>query len=162
MEIQKPTFDQFISDVDLSQMPYTMQIHAYLTRNGCQTKVETAKSGYVVSYTLNPGKKVIANFVFRKKGLFIRIYGDHVAKYNELLDTLPEKMQSAIENAGVCRRLLDPTKCNSRCPMGNVFTLRGETHKKCRYGNFLFYIDAESVSAIQALLENELRERSAS
>lgn len=159
MESKKPTYEDFLFDVSPMQRPFVDSIHACLTENGCQTKVETAKNGYVVSYTLKDTKRVIANYIFRKQGLMIRIYGDNVGKYEGFLETLPEKMQDAIQKAGDCRRLLDPTKCNARCPMGNVFTLKNELHKKCRYGSFLFLLDAESAAHIQAFLENELRER---
>lgn len=161
METQKPTFDQFIVDVDPSQLPYVMQLHEYLTSHGCQIKIEPAKNGYVISYTLQKGKKVVANFVFRKIGLLVRIYGDNVGKYNGILHEFPIVMQDAMMKAADCKRLLDPTKCNARCPMGNIYTLRDETQRKCRYSSFVFLLNEQSCPYVQAFLENELRERSA-
>lgn len=161
MEAQKPTFEQFLIDVDPSQLPYVMQIHTFLTDNGCKIKIELAKNGYVVSYTVVKVKKVIANFIFRKNGLLIRIYADNVSNYNNMLHAFPAEMQDAMVKASNCKRLLDPTKCSSRCPMGNVFSLRGETQKKCRYSSFVFLLSEQNTPFVQSFLENELRERSA-
>lgn len=149
-------FEDFLMEVDSACLGIVTQLHEYLTENGCGVKLEAAKSGYVVSYSHNKTKKVIANYVFRKKGLIIRIYGDNVSNYAELIDTLPAGMADAIEKAPMCKRLMDPSKCNSRCPMGYIFTLKGTEHKKCRYNSFMFLINDENASYIKSFLENEL------
>lgn len=161
MEKQALTYDTFLLDVSPLQRPFVDQIHALLTGSGCNVEVAQAKSGYVVSYQYDAKKHVLANYVFRKKGLIIRIYGDNVGTYQALLETFPEVMKKAIAKASICRRLHDPTKCNARCPMGNVFTLDGEEHKKCRYNNFLLFVDEESTPHILQFLQQEMDARTA-
>lgn len=152
-------FEDFLMEVDSACLEIVLHLHEYLLEQECTVKLEAAKSGYVVSYSHSKTKKVIANYVFRKKGLLIRIYGDHVSNYAEFVNTLPEGMVKAIEKAPVCRRLIDPTKCNSRCPMGYVFTLNGTEYKKCRYNSFMFLVNDESAPFIKTFLEHELAER---
>lgn len=160
MEKQTPTFENFLNDVNPVNRPFVEGLHAWLLENGCTVKLELAKSGYVVSYAHAATKRVLANYVFRKQGVVIRIYADNVDKYEAFLQTMPEAMQKKAIKAPVCRRMLDPTKCNARCPMGYVFTLGGELQKKCRYNSFMFLLDAESNPFIQTFVENELRARS--
>lgn len=152
-------FDDFLMTVEPDNLGFVISLHEYLLQNGCTINILSAKSGYVVSYYYS--KKVIANYVFRKKGLLIRIYAENIGSYGGFLDGLPEEMIKAIEKASACKRLLDPLKCNSRCPMGYVFTLKGEDYKKCRYGCFMFQVNAESEPYIKTFLEKELKERMA-
>jgi len=143
------------------QRPFVDPINALLTENGCTVKLQMAKNGYVVSYTHKKSKRVLANFIFRKQGLMIRIYGDHSGKYQPFLNELPEAMKGEMEKAAVCRRLHDPTKCNGRCPLGNIFTLNGMEHKKCRYDSFVFFVDVKTGPHLIGFLERELAERAA-
>lgn len=153
-------YEDFLLSVAPEHQEITDRLNSFLLRNGCSIKIEPSKSGYVVSY--HPAdKKVIANFVFRKSGLLIRIYGDHVHGYGDLLETLPEGMKKAIHKASVCRRLLDPEKCNARCPKGYTFTLEDKPYQKCRYSSFMFPVNGDNADSIQAFLEKELVLRSA-
>lgn len=154
-------FEDFLNDVDPEYHEFTNQMNNFLINNGCKIKIENAKSGYVVSYTHTKTKRVIINFVFRKNGLVIRIYGDNVSRYNDFIDSMPEKMIKAVEKAPSCKRLIDITKCNSRCPMGYEFTIGDKTHKKCRYSSFMFDVNNESIPFITAFVENEIKERTA-
>lgn len=79
---EKLTFQDFLAAVDGETQTFVSDLHDELTQLGCKIDVKSAKSGYVVSYSLN--KKTIANYVFRKKGLFARIYAGHIAQYMEL------------------------------------------------------------------------------
>jgi len=153
-------FEDFLMEVDSACLTIVLGLHEYLMEQECAVKIESAKSGYVVSYSHSKTKKVIANYVFRKKGLIIRIYGDHVSNYMDFVNTLPESMVREIEKAPVCKRLIDPTKCNSRCPMGYVFDLKGTEYKKCRYNSFMFLVNDESGPFIKTFLAHELAERS--
>jgi len=146
-------------DVHPAYHGFVLQTHSYLLENGCVMKMSIAKNGYLVSYS-DINKRVIANFVFRKRGLVIRIYGDNVNLYNDFLETLPDEMKKAIDKAPVCKRLIDITKCNSRCRMGYEFTLNGAIHKKCQYNCFMFAVDFESIPFISDFLKNELTARS--
>lgn len=154
MEKNQATYEDFLRDVGPGQRPDVDMIYAFLTEKGCTVRVEHAKSGYVASF-VTPEGKTLANFIFRKKGVVIRIYGDHVGQYESLLEEMPADMQKTITKAGLCRRLHDPSKCNARCPMGNVFTLAGETHKKCRYNNFLFLLGPETSPYVEKMLAHE-------
>lgn len=152
-------FEDFLMEVDSAYLGIVTQLHEYFLENNCAVKLESAKSGYVVSYSHTKTKKVIANYVFRKKGLIIRIYGDNVSSYAEFINTLPEGMIKTIEKAPVCKRLVDPAKCNSRCPMGYVFTLKGTDYQKCRYNSFMFLVNDENAPYIKMFLEHELTRR---
>lgn len=161
MANEKRTYEEFLLDVPPQIYPYVEALNATFLENGCTVKVEMAKSGYVVSYVYTPTKRTIANFVFRKKGLMVRLYGDHVGTYEAALSELPDVMQKAIEKAPSCKRLIDPAKCSARCPMGNTFTLKDTLHKKCRYTNFFFLLDGESFPFIKELIARELGARAA-
>ena len=151
---EKYTFQDYLSSVDDENKNFVSELHEELTKLGCKIDVKLAKSGYVVTYSLN--KKAVVNFVFRKKGLFARIYANHVLQYMDVLDTLPETMVQTIREAPVCKRLIDPATCNQRCPMGYDIVLKGEHLQKCRNSAFMFALSEESRPFIKILLLNEV------
>ncbi len=151
---EKYTFQDYLSSVDDENKNFVSELHEELTKLGCKIDVKLAKSGYVVTYSLN--KKAVVNFVFRKKGLFARIYANHVLQYMDVLDTLPETMVQTIREAPVCKRLIDPATCNQRCPMGYDIVLKGEHLQKCRNSAFMFVLSEESRPFIKTLLLNEV------
>jgi len=157
MAKEELTFDLFLSDIPMDSAPAVTQIHKALTDNGCQVKLQAAKSGHVVSYTDPKTKKTVANFVARKKGPMLRLYGDNFQQYFDVIEALPDSMKGVIEKASSCKRLLDPTKCNSRCTMGFEFTLNGTLHKKCRYNCFMFLVDGDSKDYIEKLVTREMQ-----
>lgn len=148
------TFQDFLTSVDGANQKFVGELHDELTGLGCKIDVKSAKSGYVVSYSLN--KKTVANYVFRKKGLIARIYAGHVAQYMEVLDTLPDSMVRSIQEAPVCKRLVNPAACNQRCPMGYDFVLKGERLQRCRNNAFMFLLDEESRPYVKSLLLHEV------
>lgn len=154
MTKEKLGFTDFIDTVDIDCQPFVTELHNDLTANGCKIEVKAAKSGYVVSYIL--GKKTVANYVFRKKGLIMRIYANHIRAYMPFLDTLPDDMVKAIQAAPPCKRFINPNDCNSKCAMGYDFILRGEPYQKCRYNAFMFLITEETKPFIQAFLLHEV------
>lgn len=149
------TFQDFLAAVDGENQPFVKELHEELTALGCKIAVKSAKSGYVVSYSRN--KKTIANYVFRKKGLIARIYAAHIARYMELLDTLPDEMVRSVQEAPICKRLVDPAACNQKCPMGYEFYLKGQRLQRCRNNAFMFLLNEESRPYIKALLIHEVR-----
>lgn len=153
-------YEDFLNEVNPIFREFVNETNGFLLQKGCKIKIETAKNGYVVSYNDMTSGKVIANFVFRKFGLFIRIYGDHIAQYASLLETLPNGMVRTIEKAPICKRLADPTKCNSRCKMGYIFPLNNVEFQKCRFNCFMFLISDENNPFIKTFLENEIHLRS--
>ena len=80
---EKATFQDFLNSVSEENQTFVRGLHDELMASGCKVEVKPAKSGYVVSYSLN--KKTIANYVFRKKGLLARIYAGHIAQYMDCL-----------------------------------------------------------------------------
>jgi hypothetical protein len=154
-------FDNYLSDINPEFETYVMQVYEKLTAHGCAVKLQEAKSGYVVSFLDPETKKTVANFISRKKGPIIRIYGDNAGKYMDVIASLPDNMLKDIEKAPVCRRLIDPAKCNSRCVMGNILTINGVEHKKCRINCFMFVMDAQNIPSILALLDSEISQRTA-
>ena len=161
MAKDKIPFEDFLMEVDPAQQGFVMQLNDYLTAKGCILKIQTAKSGFVVSYADDKTKKVLINYVFRKKGMLVRIYGDHINQYQEYLDTLNDTMFKEVDKASICRRLADPTKCNARCPMGYTFAMRGNDYIKCRYGSFMFLVNNQSQALIRGFIEKELERRTA-
>lgn len=152
---EKYTVQDFLTSVDAGNQEFVRDLHDELTELGCKIDVKLAKSGYMVSYSLN--KKTVANYVFRKKGLIIRIYAGHIAQYMEALDVLPDGMVRAIREAPICKRMVSPDACNSKCSMGYDFILRGERQQKCRYSAFMFLLDEESKPHVKSLLLHEVR-----
>lgn len=154
-------FEDFLKEVHPEHHEFVAQLNDFLVPEKCSMKIELAKSGYVLSYVHKKTKKVIANYVFRKSGMLVRIYGESVNKYNEFLNSLPDEMINAIEKASVCKRMLDPASCNSRCSMGYDFTVKGDRYQKCKYGSFMFLINHNSIPFIKEFIENEVRAREA-
>lgn len=154
MEQVQLGFENFIATVDDGNKEFVTGLHQDFTAHNCKIGVKEAKSGYVVSYTFN--KKTIANFVFRKTGLIIRIYANHIGEYMSFLETFPDTMAKTIEEASNCKRLMNPEDCNSKCAMGYSFMLRGQHLQKCRNNAFMFRLCEENNAYIKVFLENEL------
>lgn len=152
---EKYTFQDFLDSVDGENQKFVRDMHDELMKYGCKINVKLAKSGYMVSYSLN--KKAIANYVFRKKGLIARIYAGHIAQYTDILDTLPDEMVGSIQKAPICKRLVDPDACNQKCSMGYDFILKGKRLQRCRNGAFMFLLNEESRPFVKALLLNEVK-----
>ena len=150
---EKYTFQDFLASVDGENQKFVSEVHNELTGLGCKAEVKAARSGYVVSYSLN--KRTLANYVFRKKGLMARIYAGHIAQYMELLELLPDSMVRAIQAAPICMRLADPAACSQTCHMGYDFLLKGERLQRCRSNAFMFLLEEESRPLVRALLLRE-------
>lgn len=159
----KPEFlyEDFLALVDPGVLPFVEEMHKELISRGCTLKIAEAKSGYVVSYGLGEPSRVLLNYVFRKKGLMVRVYTDHILEYMQYLEELPPAMVKGIAKAPVCRRLVNPTLCNASCPKGYEFLLEGQPYQKCRYNCFLLLTGEESNPYIQGLVQRELQARSA-
>lgn len=157
-KVQIP-FEDFIVVLGPETVPFVMELDAMLREKDCKVGIEPAKSGYVVSYKHAGSGRVIINYVFRKKGLVIRIYADNVLKYMELLETFPADMKSKVAKAPVCRRLVNPELCNAHCPKGYEFILEGENYQKCRYNCFMFFLEDAANPHIRRMVELELAHR---
>lgn len=157
MANQKLGFEEFMKAVDSSNKAFVTNLHQEFLTYGCHIQVKEAKSGYVVSYLLD--KKAVANFVFRKTGLIIRIYANHINKYMEFLETLPSSMRKSIQTSSICKRLVNPNDCNSKCAMGYDFLLGGVRLQKCRNNAFMFLLCDENNDFIKLFLHKELSMR---
>lgn len=144
-------FDAFLQSVEEKNRDFAAELYELLSENGRKCDIKEAKR---VSYIKN--KKTLMNYVQRKTGTKARIYAANVGSYQEMLDTLPPKMKSEIVKAPPCKRLLDPTACNSKCSMGYTFTMDGEEYKKCRSNAFMFAFSEENNGFIGEFLEKEL------
>lgn len=153
---KKIEFHDFIVTVPEENQDFVKELHDELIELGCKIEIKSAKSGYMVSYIYN--KKTMANYVFRKKRMLVRIYGVHVNDYEEFLETLPDGMVLAIQKASVCKRMADPTACNSKCSMGYDFWLKGEHYQKCRNSAFMFLVCPKNNPFIQSFMINEVKE----
>lgn len=150
---KKIEFQDFFATVPEENQDFVKELHDKLMELGYKIEIKEAKSGYMVSYLYN--KKTVANYVFRRKGMLVRIYGVHVNDYEKVLETLPDEMIQAIQKAPICKRMADPDSCNPRCSMGYDFWLRGEHYQKCRNSAFMFLFGPENNPYIESLLLSE-------
>ncbi|MCL2564959.1 MAG: hypothetical protein FWE24_04010 [Defluviitaleaceae bacterium] len=152
------TFEQFLSTVNLKYQGFIQELHNYLLDNNCKPTFEQKSNGYFVSYKEGKPQKSIANFLFRKKGLIVRVYGENICEYLGLLETLPDEMAKAIEKAPICKRFTDPTVCNQKC-IGYDFTMNGKHFQKCKIGCFMFFVNDENNPYIKKFTQNEIERR---
>ena len=152
-------FEDFLANVSDECKDFVKQVHEMLSQDNYTVKIEQKASGFFVSYLQPKNKRSILNFLFRKKGLLIGIYGDNCNKYAELLDKLPENMVKQIDKGGVCKRLIDPTTCNSRCVMGYDFYVSDKHYQKCRNSCFYFGVDLEGIPLLIDIIKSESEER---
>lgn len=149
-------FEQFIETVDEGNRSFVRELDKYLIENNCKCEIKSAKSGPVVSYIVQDTKRTLATFVFRKAGVKLRMYPEHIAKYQDFLDTLPAKMKKEIQKSSVCKRLINPEDCNPRCVQGFTFVMGGGFYQKCRYMAFMPALNEENNPFIKQFLENEI------
>ena len=161
MAKEKFSIEQFLAVVDASYKPFVQDLHNYLIDGGCKATVEEKKSGFFASYKHTKSKKSIVNLLFRKAGLFVRIYGENASKYLDFLNTLPGEMVQSIEESTACKKLIDPDSCSPTCPTGYDFTIGSKHFKVCRYSGFVFLVTNKSNPYIKSFVENEMKERMA-
>jgi len=152
-------FEDFLSEVDKAHRKFVQGVHDSFVRDSYKVKIESKVSGMFVSYSHPKTKRSIMNFLFRKAGLFTRLYADNFAKYTGLLNKLPEKMEKEITKASLCKRLINPDGCNPKCIKGYDFYIRKNHYQKCRYNCFEFAVTDESIPFLSDLIENERKER---
>lgn len=148
-------FKEFLETVEESNRDFVSELNDFLLENGCECKLKTAKSGFVVSYIRGDNKKTLLNFVMRKSGTQARIYAVHSGEYGDFLDTLPEKVKSKAKKSPDCRKL-NGTGDDPHCTGGYEFTMDGEIYRKCRNNAFLIPLSEENNPFIRQFLEKEL------
>lgn len=150
---EKLTYEDFLKGLNPFEESFVAAMHAYLIQKGYSTEVKPAAQGPVVSYQTPKPKRTVFNYVFRKSGMQVRIYGDNAREYQDFLQTFPAEMTKAMDKAANCRQ------CNSRCPKGYSVSLNGNMFEKCRYGAFLFSLIPETMPYIKAFIEHEVEAR---
>ena len=157
MAQEKISFDQFMEAVDISNKQFIQDLHSYLLENSCKVTFEEKKSGFLASYKCGKPQRAIANLLFRKNGMLVRIYGENVGKYSAFMNMLPEEMVRSIAGSGICKRLVYNT-CSPKC-IGYDFVIGNERFQKCKYNCFEFLITEESAPYIREFVENEMMVR---
>ena len=158
MTKEKISFEQFVEAVEADYQPFINDLHNCLSDSGCKVSAEARKSGPFASYKRGKPPKSVVNLLLRKKGLFVRIYGENANRYLDFLNALPAYMARSIENASECKRLVN-NNCSPYCS-GYDFTIGQERFQKCKYGCFEFLVSDESSHYIKSFIEHEVRERS--
>ncbi len=159
MAKQAIPFSAFAEAAGPAHAGFIGTLHKELTDKNYITEIKQAAQGYVVSYVHRPTKRTIANYVFRKKGLLLRVYADNVISYMETLTSWPDSMKEAVKKAGPCKRLLNPADCNPRCPTGYDFILDDERQQKCRYNGFLLSLTDETKPYLLEMVRCEIKAR---
>lgn len=157
MAKEKGSFKEFLSAVAPEYQSFVEKLNNKLIEQGCDLVIKEAKSGYAASYQLE--KKTVMNWVFRKSGVLARIYGDNAGKYEDIIASLPAEMQKKMTISRDCKRLIDPTACSDTCVKGFVYTLNGDTHKKCRNDGMFFLLTNETAEYIARLVCAEVTVR---
>ena len=157
MAQEKMTYEQFLQAVETEQQTFVQDLHDYMLSNGCKAAFEEKKTGLFGSYKHTKTKKSVINLLLKKRGLLIRIYGEHSNKYLDFLNTLPDEMVQSINNAGDCKRLVHNT-CSPKCSGYDVM-IYDNHYQKCRYSGFEFLVTKESEPYIKLFVEHEIKER---
>lgn len=157
MAKEKISFKEFLSAVAPEHQAFVESLTNQLMNQGCDLVIKEAKSGYAVSYQLE--KKTVMNWVFRKTGIWARIYGDNASKYEDSLASLPTDMQKKMTASRDCKRLIDPNACSNTCVKGFVYSLHGDTYKKCRNDGMFFLLTNETAEHIAELVCAEVTAR---
>jgi len=152
-------FEDFLNNVEPQYRDFVNEIHELLMKDNYKIKIEEKATGFFVSYEHPKTKRNILNFLFRKKGLFIRLYGENCNEYQDVLNELPQEIINQIDKAGVCKRIIDPQACNPRCSMGYDFYMIEKHYQKCRNSCFYLFVDLDSVPFLFKLIESENKER---
>lgn len=153
-------FQDFIMSVPSEEQEMVLELDGMFRKSGYECDISPAKNGFLVSYVkkLKQQKTTIANFIFRKSGVKIRLYASNIQQYDEFLDTLPKTMKAEIMKSGDCKRLFDPSACNPRCKMGYIFHMDGMEYRKCRNMAFVPTLSKENDPYIRTWVIAELKE----
>ena len=150
MAKEKASFNDFLEGVASEDRAFVEELNNRLIEQGCDLVIKEAKSGYTASYQLE--KKTVMNWVFRKTGVFARIYGDNAGKYEDIIASLPADMQKKMTTSRDCKRLIDPNACSDTCVKGFVYALNGDTYRKCRNDGMFFLLTNETAEHIAGLV----------
>ena len=149
------SFMGFLNDVPLESQEFVLELDTFLKEKGCRRTIKEAKSGFVTSYSLPGSGRTLLNYVFRKTGLKIRVYAQHVGKYSLILSDFPLSMKRDIIKAGDCKKL-NGLNCTPTCSGGYSFEMDGVLYKKCKNMAFFHSMDTNNFTHIRKLIEPEI------
>ena len=152
-------FSDFFLEVPDENKDFVSTVHELFTNDGYKIKIEPKPIGYMLTYLHPKTKHSLLNFVFRKNGMYIRLYGANCNSYQDVLDRLPQSMVAQMKKAGDCPRLLGQDKCSSKCAMGYDFTIGDTRFQKCRIACFFLQVDEESMPFLLEMAQREKSER---
>ena len=147
---EKASFQAFLSAVAPEHQGFVEKLNDKLIEQGCDLVIKDVKNGYAASYQVE--KKTVMNWVFRKIGVFARIYGDNAGKYEDIIASLPVDMQKKMTTSRDCKRLIDPNACSDTCVKGFVYALNGDTYRKSRNDGMFFLLTNETAEHIAGLV----------
>ena len=148
-------FIHFLQDIPAECQSFVLELDEYLTAEGCKRTIKTAKSGSVTSYSTPASGRALLNYVFRKGGVKMRIYAEHIGEHPEVLNCLPDNMKSDIKKAGDCKKLTGFT-CTPTCTAGYSFVMDGEEYRKCKNMAFFHSLNAGNMEHILKLIKAEI------
>ena len=152
-------FEDFLNGVDPAHKKFVIKTHESLLKDSYKVKIESKANGMFVSYSHPKTKRSMLNFLFRKANLMTRLYADNFARYTDLINRLPEKMEKEIAKAPLCKQFINPDECNPKCIKGYDFFIGKNHYQKCRYNCFQFAVNSESIPVLVEFIESERKER---
>ena len=148
-------FMHFLQDIPAEYQSFVLELDEYLISKGSKRTIKTAKSGFVTSYSSPTSGRALLNYVFRKNGVKMRIYAEHIGEHPEVLNCLPDNMKSDIKKAGDCKKLTGST-CSPTCTAGYTFFMAGEEYRKCKNMAFFHSLTAGNMEHIRKLIQAEI------
>ena len=148
-------FIHFLQDIPSEYQNFVLELDEYLIAKGSKRTIKAAKSGFVTSYSSPASGRALLNYVFRKSGVKLRIYAEHIGEHPEVLDGLPDNMKSDIRKAGDCKTLTGLT-CTPTCTAGYTFVMDGEEYRKCKNMAFFHSLTAGNMEHILKLIKAEI------
>lgn len=148
-------FLSFLNEIPTDMQGFVLELDKLLTEKGSKRTIKSAKSGYVTSYNSPITGKALLNYVFRKTGVKIRIYAEHIGEHSNILEGFPEPMKKEIRKAGDCKKL-NGGNCSPSCSAGYTFVMDGTQYKKCKNSAFFHSLSEENSEYIKKLIVAEI------
>ena len=148
-------FIHLSQDIPAEYQSFVLELDEYLIAKGSKRTIKAAKSGFVTSYSSPTSGRALLNYVFRKSGVKMRIYAEHIGEHSEVLNCLPDKMKADIKKAGDCKKLTGLT-CTPTCTAGYTFVMDGEEYRKCKNMAFFHSLTAGNIEHILKLIKAEI------
>lgn len=148
-------FIHFLQDIPAEYQNFVLELDEYLIARGSKRTIKAAKSGFVTSYSSPASGRALLNYVFRKSGVKMRIYAEHICEHPEVLNCLQDNMKSDIKKAGDCKKLTG-LACTPTCTAGYTFVMDGEEYRKCKNMAFFHSMTDGNIEHILKLIKAEI------